>query len=232
MIAPDTASGLRAERRFDLASAALIGVIAVLAAILAIVQVDTSQNATRAQQQAATLASDLGARLQTTSMTQAQILNLEQASLALGIQGLGRQISALAAGDEGAQAVGVVEQSTADKLSAAITATAGSSGGSPLDSYTASMVNATTADLLRELAEQNRQADLADEYGARNTLAVLGLSFIALAGVLVGLAAVLREGRAGWFTLSMAALMSVAAASVAVLAVAAPVWLLNNLGLG
>jgi len=232
MIAPDTASTLKAERRFDLAAAGLIGAIAVLAAILAIVQVDTSQNATRAQQQAATLASNLAARIQTSSMTEAQLLNLEQASLALSMQGLGRQISALAAGDDGSQAVGAVEESTAQKLTAAIGATSKTSGASPVDPYTAGMVNASTDDLLRELAEQNRQADLANEYGARNTLAVLGLSFLALAGVLVGLAAVLREGRAGWFTIGIAALMSVAATSAALLAVAAPVWLLHNIGLG
>jgi hypothetical protein len=232
MIAPDTASSLKAERRFDLASAALIGVIAVLAAILAVIQMDTSQNATRAQQQAATLAADLSARIETSSVTAGQLANLTQSSLALGMQAEARMISALTAGDDGAKAIGGAEESAAQMLSADVASTAATNGGAPLDPHTAGLVTATTDDLLKELAEQNRQADLADEYGTRNKLAVFGLSVVALAGVLVGLAAVLREGPAGWFTLISAFAMSGVAIVMALLAFAGPVTLLHTVGIG
>ena len=54
------------------------------------------------------------------------------------------------------------------------------------------------------MAEQNRQADLATSLGGRDRTAFLALSFLALAGVLTGLAAVLREGRAGRIALAAA----------------------------
>ena len=56
-------------------------------------------------------------------------------------------------------------------------------------------------DLRAEVAEQGRQVDIAAAAGSRGRLAVLGLSLSALAGVLVGLALVLREGRPGWTAL-------------------------------
>ena len=67
--------------------------------------------------------------------------------------------------------------------------------------------------------EQNRQVDLANQAGAQNSRSILGLSFLALAGVLTGLAAVLREGRAGWIALLAAVAMAGAAGLMAVLAV-------------
>jgi hypothetical protein len=219
MIAPDAASSLQAERRFDLVSALLIGVVAVLASILAVIQIDTGQNASRAQQQGATLAADLSARIETSGLVQQQLLGLTEASLALSLQGTARAIAGLTYEDSGAAQVGVEEAKAADKLKAALAATVASSGGAPLDAYSAGMVKATTADLLREVAEQNRQVDLANDYSERNTRSILGLSFLALAGVLTGLGAVLRESRPGWFALASAGTMAGAAAAMAVLAV-------------
>jgi len=88
----------------------------------------------------------------------------------------------------------------------------------PLDSYTSGLLRDTTARLVVEVNEQNRQVDIADDTSARNSRSILGLSFLALAGVLTGLAAVLREGRAGWFALLFAVSMTGAAGLVAVLA--------------
>ena len=219
MIAPDQASALRVARRFELLSAGLIGAIAVLAAILAIVQVDTGQRAARAQQQSARLSGDLAARLQTSAISSDQILVGRQDALALAIQGAARQAAGLASGDKGAAAVGEAEKAAAGVLGSALDATSATSGGEPLDSYTAGMLKATVDDLWREVAEQNRQVDLANDASHRNSLAILGLSFLALAGVLVGLGAVLREGRAGWFSLAFAGAMLGAAAMMAVIAV-------------
>ena len=73
-----------------------------------------------------------------------------------------------------------------------------------MDPYTAGLMSASIADLNTEVAEQNRQVDVANETGARSQRAVLGLSLLTLAAVLAGISAVLGRGRAGWATLSVA----------------------------
>jgi hypothetical protein len=219
MIAPDAAADLRAERRFDLLAAVLIGAIAILAAVLAVIQIETGQASSRAQVEAARLTADLSARLEVSSTVQNQAFVDEQEALALSIQATGRQIAGLQYGDDGAIAVGQVEHQAGADLGTALTATSATSGGAPLDSYTSGLLEATTQQLLGELREQNRQVDLANDAGARNSKSILGLSFLALAGVLTGLAAVLREGRAGWIALLTAVAMAGAAGLLAVLAV-------------
>ena len=73
--------------------------------------------------------------------------------------------------------------------------------------------------LLAELAEQNRQVDLANAATGREQWAVLGLSFLALSGVLTGLAAVFREGRSGRISLTAACAIAASAAILAILAI-------------
>lgn len=218
MIAPDAAAELRAERRFDLVAAFLIGAIAVLAAALAVIQIETGQASSRAQIEAARLSADLSARIEVGSVSQGQALLDQQMALLLAMQATGRQIAGLQYNDDGASAIGKTEQQAATDLAAALTATSATSGGMPLDSYTSGLLRDTTARLVVEVNEQNRQVDIADDTSARNSRSILGLSFLALAGVLTGLAAVLREGRAGWFALLFAVSMTGAAGLVAVLA--------------
>jgi len=218
VIAPDAAAELRAERRFDLVAAFLIGAIAVLAAALAVIQIETGQASSRAQIEAARLSADLSARIEVGSVSQGQALLDQQMALLLAMQATGRQIAGLQYNDDGASAIGKTEQQAATDLAAALTATSATSGGMPLDSYTSGLLRDTTARLVVEVNEQNRQVDIADDTSARNSRSILGLSFLALAGVLTGLAAVLREGRAGWFALLFAVSMTGAAGLVAVLA--------------
>jgi hypothetical protein len=201
MIAPDSAAELRAERRFDLIAAVLIGLIAVLAAILAATQTAASQTATRADVAAARLAADLSTRIAVSSQALDSSLVAQQTALMLGIESASRQLAATRSNDASALAVGAAEDQAFGKLQQAVAATSATTGGPPVDAYTAGLLKATGADLRNELAEQNRQVDLAHGASAREQRAVLGLSFLALAGVLTGLAAVLREGRAGWISL-------------------------------
>ena len=218
MIAPDTAAELNAERRFDLLAAALIGAVAILAAVLAVIQIASGQTAGRAQLQAARLTADLSARIEISSIAQDSALTMAQAALALSIAGTSREIAGLANNEEGAFAVGQTEHQASTDLASALNATSGTTGGSPLDAYTAGLLKATTQDLWNEVTEQNRQVDIANDAGTRNSASILGLSFLAPAGVLIGLGAVLREGRAGWIALSFAGFMTCAAGTLAVLA--------------
>jgi len=219
MIAPDSAADLRAERRFDLVAAMLIGVIAVLAAILAVIQIGSSQAATRANLEAARLAADLSARSSISQQAIDSGLGTQQITLMLGIESAAREIAGLQNKDDAATAIGKAQDSAFEKLGAALAATSGTTGGKPVDPYTAGLLNATTQQLNAELAEQNREVDLANGATSHEHLAVLGLSFLALAGVLTGLAAVLREGRGGRISLSAACAMSACAGVLAILAI-------------
>jgi hypothetical protein len=217
MIAPDTAAELRAERRFDVIAAVLIGLIAVLAAILAATQTAASHSATRADMEAARLAADLSTRVAVSGQALDSSLGAQQLALMLGLESASRQLEAIRSNDESAQAIGAAEDQAFGKLQEAIAATSATTGGAPVDAYTAGLLKATVADLQHELAEQNHQVDLANEASSREQRAVLGLSFLALAGVLTGLAAVLREGRSGWISLIGACAMAGGAGVVAVL---------------
>jgi hypothetical protein len=218
MIAPDAAADLRAERRFDLFAALLIGAIAVLAAILSVIQIDTSQTSNRADMQSARLAADLAARISVSEQAIDSALGIQQGALGLGLDSVSRQITGLEQGDVSVQAVGAAEQAAYDKLAKLLTETSSTSGGQPVDPYTASLLRTTTAALQKELTEQNRQVDVAAAASLHEQRAVLGLSFLALAGVLTGLAAVLREGRSGRISLSAAGAMAATAGVFAALA--------------
>ena len=219
MIAPDAAAVLRAERRFDLVTAVLIGAIAILAAVLSVIQIGASQAGTRADLQAARLAADLSARISVSEQAIDSAVTAQQTALMLGIEATARQIDGLQNSDEASVALGAAEDSAYKKLQEALTATSGTTGGSPVDSYTASLLKADTKQLLAMLAEQNRQVDLATATHGHEQKAVLGLSFLALSGVLAGLAAVFREGRSGRISLSAACAMAVSAGLLAVLAI-------------
>jgi len=216
MIAPDSAAGLRAERRFDLVAAVLIGVIAVLAAILALVEMSAGQTASRASLQAAKVEADLSARISVSAEATNAVLTARQTAIVLAMEAIAREQAGIQYSDPTSTAIGAAEQSAYTKLDSILVETGATTGGKPVDPYTAGLLGATPADLKSELAEQNHQVDLANAAGFQEQLAVLGLSFLALAGVLTGLAAVLREGRSGRISLTAACVMSVAAGVLAV----------------
>jgi hypothetical protein len=218
MIAPDSAAGLRAEQRFDLVAAVLIGLIALLAAILSVVQMQASQTANRADLQAARLEADLSARISVSSGATDAGLSAQQIAIMLGLDAIARQEAGLQHNDPTSMALGAAEQSAYDKLSAVLAETSNTTGGKPVDAYTAGLLHASIKDMQTEVSEESHQVDLSDAARRHEQLAVLGLSFLALAGVLTGLAAVLREGRSGRISLSAACGMAAAAGLLAILA--------------
>jgi hypothetical protein len=216
MIAPDSAAELRAEHRFDLVAATLIGSIAIMAAILAIIQIDAGQASSRAEMRAARLAADLATRISVSAESSDAALGNQQVALMLGMRSASLGLAAAGSGDAGGLAVADAEQQAYQTLQQALAATSATSGGAPLDPYAAALINASTADLQVEVAEQNREVDIANQESDREQRAVFGLSLLALAGVLTGLAAVLGDGRPGW---SMLATAGVAVSGTVVLAI-------------
>lgn len=200
----DTVAKIRPGRPFDRVAAALIGTIAVLAALLSVVQATEGHIGGRAQLMGARLEADISARSAASELAGdfGGVATLQ--ALRLGLSATSRQLEATRSGDAVALAVGQSDQTASDRLTAAVSDTAATSGGAPLDTYAAGLIKTTVPQLQSELAEQNRQIDVAAAAGSRSRLASLGLSFAALAGVLVGLALVLRESRAGWIALTVA----------------------------
>ncbi len=220
MIEPDAAARWRSEARFDRVATTLVGLIAILAAVLAILQTDYGNTSTRAQVESARLAADVSARVSANALATDSALRAQQEALVLGMEGLSRMISAAQLSDTAAFAIGTAQQAASEKLAAALSATAATSGGAPLDAYAASLVKAVAGDLQAEVARQGQLVDESNDAGSRQLRAVLGLSFLALAGVLTGLAAVAREGRAGWISLFVACTIVGAATVLTVLTVA------------
>lgn len=220
MIAADAADDLREGRRFDLLAALLLGSIAVLASILAVVQIGTSQQSARAQAEASRLTADLSARLQVSGMVQQVMVSQEQASVALSVEGANLALAGITSGDKAAEEIGTAQLAASSALGEALNATARTVSRPPLDAYAAGLIDATIAELVAEVNQQNSQVDLADDAGGRNARSILGLSFLALAGVLTGLGTVLREGRAAWFALWFAGAVMAAAAAMAISAIA------------
>lgn len=200
MIEIETASRWRSQRSFDRVAALLIGIIAILAGLCAIEQAFAGQEGTRAQVMAARLEADVSAKIAATSVSFDAAAAAQQQWVLLGMEGLSRQMAATTAGDTASAAVGAAQQAASEKLKVAVEETNASSGKG-VDPYLAGLLSATDAEMNDEVAEQNRQVDVAAAAGESQQQAVLALSIVALAGVLAGVAAVLGSGKAGWLVL-------------------------------
>jgi hypothetical protein len=218
MVSPDHANKLAPGVRFDRIAATIIGTIAILSAMIGVIHVERSMEATRAQFQASRLAADISARIAVNSIGTNLSYVSDEAVLMLQMEGADRALAGTMLDEAGAAAVGQAMVDATTLFKAALTATEATTGGAPADAYVASMLGMTSDDFIAELTAQGHQIDLAQAAGERDRDAVLGLSFLALAGVLTALAAVLRESRGGWLALRSAAGLIVGAALLGILA--------------
>ncbi len=216
MIEPEVASRWRSQAAHDRMASVLIGIVAILAAIFAIEQAHSSLAGTRAAEQGARLAADAAAQIAASSTVESAGYLAQQDSLVMGMEAVSRQLQGTIVGDETAVAVGAAQMAAVAPLNAALAETAATSGGEPLDAYAARLVTATNDEIVKEVKEQNRQVDLANAAGSRELASVLGLSLVALTGVLAGISAVMGRGRAGWLMLAIAWVVAGVSAVLAV----------------
>lgn len=209
--------------RFQRLDALLIGLIAIIAAMLVVLQTSASLDEARGNAQARRLASELTTRIITVgSLTGYAGVNAQRALL-VGLEGNSRALVALGSGDAGQQAIGEATIQAGDRLTAiAFAMGATPDASSPLDPYAIMVMSTTDEQLGAVLAEQNAAADAAAIASDRSSRSVLGLSVVALAGVMAGLAAVVGPGRAGrallllgWVCASVAIGLMLVAAGVA-----------------
>ncbi len=193
-----------ADSRYERLIALLIGLIAIVAAVLVVLQSSASLDEARANSVARRLASELTTRLIASgSLTSYAGINSQRAWL-VGMEGNARAIVALNADDAAQRAVAEATVAASARL-ADIAATMGAAPDetSPLDPFARSVLATTDDELYAILKVQNAAADAAGIASDRSSRAVMGLSLAALAGVMAGLAAVMGPCRSGRALLAM-----------------------------
>ena len=206
--------------RHEQLSALLVGLIAVIVAVLVVVEVAMSHEGSRAQAEAARLASQATTRINVSQAPPGFQLGKSLEATRVAMEGTSRQLVSLETSDAAAEAIGAADQVAWERL-LAIAQVMGAVPGasSPLDPYARMSLASTQEELEALVAEQNRQVDLGDAASVRSTAAVFGLSLAALSGVLIGLAAVVGSGRPGSALLLLAYVVAGAAVAVAIVAV-------------
>lgn len=196
--------------------AVLVGIAAILAAILATIQVDAGKQQERALLMASRLSVQGFEGIAGSSPRFSFQINSLQQATTLAITGTASQIALF----EFPEVADVLSARAAADVKAAerLLLIAQSMGEVPdsssgIDAAALRLVGASPADLIGVVAEQNRQVDVADRYGERGNRGLFGLSLLALGAVLVGLGAVLESGLPGRVSLAAASLALLAAAA-------------------
>jgi hypothetical protein len=213
----ETARGTRFER----ALAILIGTIALLAAVLALIQTNASLEGNRASLLTTRLGAAITERIATSQSYNDYVLDRQRAAIVLGVGSTSRLLTGLEQGDsDGTQeAIGTAQEAASQRLAAIVPQTARvPAGGGPLDAHTVEVILSEVSTLNEMVTEREGIRDLAGTWNVRASWAVLGLTFLALSGVLGGLTAILGQGRAGRIALGTAAATTAAAAVVGVIA--------------
>jgi hypothetical protein len=210
------------KTRFDRWLAVLVGVAAILAALLATIQADSSSQAERSLHLATRLSVRIFEESAGSSPRFSFEINSLQQAVTLAISGTAAQIAVLQSPEtaDAIQARAEADVKAAERLMAI----AESMGAVPPESSgvdpTARHVLASSAlDLIGLRDEQIRQMELADHFGERGSRTLFGLSLLALGAVLIGLGAVLGAGLPGRVVLTAATLALVAAAALGLAAV-------------
>jgi hypothetical protein len=204
----ETAHRGSGRSRFERALAILAGLAAVLAALLATLQVDAS----RWEEQAMVTATRLAVRVfeasAATGLLSMYQFQAEREATLLAIDASARdllaaQASAVAVGQ---QAVATAEARAAERLTVAGEAMSRAPGeASPVDAHTGAILALTVDDMAGSVEELNDQLALAERYGTRSNRAVFALSLLAIGAVLLGLAGVMGETRTGRISLGASA---------------------------
>ncbi|HEY7591200.1 MAG TPA: hypothetical protein VH723_09415 [Candidatus Limnocylindrales bacterium] len=204
--------------------ALLIGAAAILAAVLATLQVDAGKQEERALHMASRLSVRVFEGTAGGSPRFSFQVNGMQRALTLAISATAAQIAVLERPEvaDAIQARAEADARAAERLlDMAVSMGSAPTASSGLDEATRLLVGSSPVDWSGVAAEQGRQVDIADRFAERGNRALFGLSLVALGGVLTGLAAVLGRGTPGMTAAGAASLAHGAAALLAIAAVLA-----------
>ena len=195
--------------RFHKWLALLAGVAAVLATLLATLDMHSNKREEQALSKSARLSVEIFGRIAGSGPVQTAGYEGVATQTSRAIESLARRIVGqdFPETTEFEKALGEADERAAGRLqSLAESVAAVPPEASGVDAYTRSVIGTDTNDLMRLVRQQNHQRDVADKYFERGTRSVYALSILALAAVLLGLAAVLGERGGGSITLVVAGL--------------------------
>jgi hypothetical protein len=190
--------------RFERLLAVLVGITALVASLIAVLQVEWGRKSERSSLLAARLPVQIFEGIAASGTRTTFHLRSQQDFVALGLEALARQIASFKHPDvrDAERAIGVAEFRASERLRAIGGEMASiDPAARGVDPLTLRALTASLSELDQASREQNREADRADLYGKRQNRTVFALSLIAIAGALLALAAVLRKGAGGRISL-------------------------------
>ena len=195
---------LEPASHYERAVAILVGLAAVLAALLAVLQTDAGRDQERANTTASRLSVKIFEGIAVTGLQRTFQLQATQESVMTAIGGTARALASFdqpAASDlgfalsEAQTAAGERLRPIAEEMGEAPDASSG------LDPHSSATIALSQEDLGELVEDQNREVDRASDAGQRGDRAVLALSLVAIAAVLLALAAVVGQSSTGRVTL-------------------------------
>jgi len=203
----ETAHKGSGRSRFERALAILAGLAAVLAALLATLQVDASRWGEQAMVNATRRAVQVSEASAATGLLSMYQFQAEQEATLLSIDASARDLLATQSPTvaEAQRAMATAEARAAERLTVAGEAMSQvPSEASPVDAHTRAVLALTIDDMAGSVEELNDQLALAERYGTRGSRAVFALSLLAIGAVLLGLAGVMGATRTGRISLGAA----------------------------
>jgi hypothetical protein len=179
----------------------LVGFVAVVAALLATLQMEAAKLEERSLLLSSRLSVLLVERINAGYAIPGFQLDATRQTLLMGFAATARRVEAFGLEPDAAAFANAVAGAEEQALTALGPVIASLSEEpretSGLDPRTRAAIAAVGNDLGALVADQNRQVDLADRYGEQGARTILGLWLLALAGVLAGLAGVFKGSPAG-----------------------------------
>lgn len=187
---------------------ALVGIAAVAAALLAVLESDSGRREEEAFVRSSRASVQIFAEIAGSAPRNQFLANGLRRALGNEIDATGRLLEATEASPEArrvAAAMSRAESAATRRLSEAVTAMSRVPEGGPLDPATSRLLTASLGEIQTVLRFQNAQVDLADRYGTRQERAMFAIALVAIAAVLLGLAGLFGGGRSGTISLVVAA---------------------------
>lgn len=200
-------AGSVGQTRFKRWLAILVGVTALAAALLATLEADAGRREERAFVRGSRLSLDIFENVAGSGPRNSFQARGVETSLALGAEATARFLAADGDLDPLDLGRALADQAAADRIPGIVERMAAVPGPeSDLDAHTREVLASTPAQLQSIVEDQNAAIDAAERFGTRQDRSIFALSLAAIAAVLLGLAGVIGEGRAGRIVLVTAAL--------------------------
>lgn len=197
------------ETRFHRTISVVVGLVAVLASLLAILEADSHRRNGVASAASARLSSDIFAKTAASTPYFSFRLSSLQDAAGLGLQSAARRLAIFRHPSvRPAETARARAEETASKRAVAVVAAMGRlpTEEDGVDEYTRETMGASLAEDRELVREQNEEVERAERYASRETRAILGLSLAASAAALLGLAGLLGGTRPGRLLLVVALL--------------------------